>query len=46
MPAMLANMIEHLVAKEGDLSVVGMLDSGKRSLPAALAAKADVLVLQ
>jgi chemotaxis response regulator CheB len=46
MPAMLTDMIEHLVATEQDLVVVGKLGDGERSLPAALAAEADVLVLQ
>ena len=46
MPAMLADMIKHLVAPESDLAVIGRLADGERSLPAALAVKTDVLVLQ
>jgi hypothetical protein len=46
MSAMLADMIEHLAAAEQDLTVVGKLGDGERSLPAALAAETDVLVLQ
>lgn len=46
MPAMLADMIEHLVATEGDLSIVGKVRNGECSLSGALAAGADVLVLQ
>src|SRR4051794_23558067 len=46
MPVMLADIIEHLAATESDLAVVGRFGGSEHSLPAALAAKADVLVLQ
>jgi chemotaxis response regulator CheB len=46
MPVMLANIIEHLTAAESDITVVGRFNDGEQSLPAALAAEADVLVLQ
>ena len=46
MPVILADIIEHLTAAETDLAVVGRFDDGEQSLPAALAAEADVLVLQ
>src|SRR3954454_17582763 len=46
MPVMLADIIEHLTKAERDLAVIGRFDDGEQSLPAALAAEADVLVLQ
>ena len=46
MPVILADIIEHLTAAETDLAVVGRFDDGEQSLPAALDAEADVLVLQ
>jgi len=46
MPVMLADMIERLMAIERDFAVVGKFTDGEHSVPAALAADADVLVLQ
>jgi len=46
MPAMLADIIEHMTEAEKDLAVVGRFDDSEQSLLAAVAAKADVLVLQ
>jgi hypothetical protein len=46
MPVILADMIEHLTKAGKDLAVVGRLGHREPSLPAALAAEADVLVLQ
>jgi DNA-binding NarL/FixJ family response regulator len=46
MPVMLADIIEHLAKAERDLAVVGRFDHGEQSLHAALAAEADVLVVQ
>ena len=46
MPVILADIIEHLTAAETDLAVVGRFGDGEQSLPAALDAEADVLVLQ
>ena len=43
---MLADIIEHLTAAESDFAVVGRFGDGEHSVPAALAADADVLVLQ
>src|SRR5690349_20000831 len=46
MPVMLAEPIAHLTAAERALAVVGRFGDGEQSLPAALAAEADILVLQ